>query len=389
MMPRGVRAPGPRVGAPALVGVLLLAARALGAGAGGPLVGPVAARVAGAGCAVAQTAVTVPGVSSSDPILLLAQGLDQPDDVVRSHGRVLVGEYGSGRIAQVDGRRGPLVLLAPVVPEVEGLAGLGPVLVAGDQAGDRVVTIAGTAERTLFQLRPVAGLLGVDGISAAQNLVIVPDSARGAILWVDRAGRAVRRLVGFDRPTGTWPLGRGSILVADENAGTVLQVRPSGARTVLAQGLDLPDDVARAADGTTYVVALGTDTLDIVSGGSARVLVSGLDQPQGLALDGAGNPIVTESAAGRLDLVVRTFAVSPPGPIPRLAPGGRLCVELVRAPGFVGGATIVPGSGYRALAEPGRGTVGAVTVAACRAICRVDVVVRAGRLTTGAWLAYR
>lgn len=375
---------GARVGA----AVVVLAAIVGAPGACGA-VATAAAAGSSAACATAQARVPPPGVSSPDPVLELATGLEQPDDLVRWSGRLLVGEYGSGRIAQVDGPGGPLVPLLVRVPEVEGLAGLGGTLVVADQATDQVVTVAAARVRSLVSLRPVPGVEGVDGVGAAAGQVIIPDSARGSILWVTPRGRTVHRMVGFDRPTGVWPLPGGGVLVAVEDGGEVMRVAADGARSLLASGLDLPDDVARSASGTTYVVAIGSGVLDRVGGRIARVLVSGLGQPQGLALDGAGNPIVTESSQGRVDLVVTTLAVEPPGPIPALPAGGRLCVRLVRGPGFSAAAMIAASSFYRVGVQPGRGTRGVVRVGACARICRLDVVVRSGRLTASTWLAYR
>jgi len=340
-------------------------------------------------CARGQAALPVPGVVSPDPVLQLASGLDQPDDLLSSGDLLLVGEYGSGTIARVDGPGGRLVPLPARVPEVEGLALAGPTLLAADQLHDRVVAVTGRTVRTRFQLRPVAGVEGVDNVATAGGALVVPDSARGAVDLLARSGRVVRRLTGFDRPTGVWPTADGTMLVADENAGTVLRVQPDGARTVLARGLDLPDDVARRGSGPLYVIAIGSDALDTVAGGSAQELVGGLGQPQGLALDGAGNPVVTESSAGRVDLVVVNVALVPSGPVAAVARGARLCVQLARGPGYHLPVTILPGRGYRVVAQPGRGDRGEVLPGRCTTTCRVRVAVRSGRLTGATWLAYR
>ncbi|TMC89508.1 MAG: hypothetical protein E6J12_09395, partial [Chloroflexi bacterium] len=63
-------------------------------------------------------------------------------------------------------------------------------------------------------------------------------------------------------------------------------------------------------------------------------LATGLRNPQGLGFDGVENVLVTESDAGRLDRVVRTFALEQPTSVQRLAPDQTVCLGILRAPGY-------------------------------------------------------
>ncbi|MGH7763592.1 MAG: hypothetical protein ACREOM_04130, partial [Candidatus Dormibacteraceae bacterium] len=66
---------------------------------------------------------------------------------------------------------------------------------------------------------------------------------------------------------------------------------------------------------------------------SGGILASGLRNTQGLDFDGARNLIVTESDNGRLDLVVRSFALEAPAGTVQLVPGQFVCLGVLRAPG--------------------------------------------------------
>jgi hypothetical protein len=339
-------------------------------------------------CASAQPDQPALGLRSDLPIVVLASGLAGPDDLLVEGDHVLVGEHASGRIAVLGGPDG-LTRLPETVPEVEGLARLGQDLYAADQRSDRVVVLRDGAVRTFFQLRPVPGVEGVDGIAAAGSQLVVPDSAGGSVHFVDASGAVVRRIDGFARPTGAWPLPDGSLLVADENAGQVVRVAPGGGRSVLASGLPLVDDVAADAAGAVYAISIGQGSLVRVEGGSGRPLLSGLQEPQGLGLDPAGNPVVSELGRGTVEAAVTSFKLLPAGAQPALAPGQPLCVRLVRAPGFADPVELEAGEGYRVLRSPGAGSDGEVLPDCAGGRCRVQVRLRSGERTDSLWIEYR
>jgi hypothetical protein len=343
-------------------------------------------------CAPAQTDTRAPGVVSSQPVLQLATGLAQPDDVLVDGDQVLVGELGTGHIARVGGDApvGGVDRLPVSIPVVEGIARVGGTLLAADQADDRVVTVRGSDVATFLQLQPVRGLDGVDGIAAAGSTLLVPDSPRGTVLFVGPDGQVQRRVGGFARPTGVWPLADGSVIVADENGGTVVQVAPDGGRQTLVSGLPLADDVVADAAGHVYAISINGGRLVQVAGGRAVDVASSLQSPQGLGIDQAGNLLVTESGIGRLDAVVTTFAPQPATPGgPMLVPGQSLCVRLVRVQGFQDPVEIAPGPGYTDIEQPGSGSEGSVVPTGCSGQCRVQVTVRSGAATLSISLAYQ
>ncbi len=330
-------------------------------------------------------------VSSNYPVLQLASGLDQPDDLTFNSGAVLVGEFASGQIVRLDGPGGPQLALPARVPEVEGLAYLDGTLYAANQAQDVVDQVDGASVTTFARLAPVAGVEGVDGIGVDVGQLVVPDSPHGDILFLTPAGQVSRELGGFDRPTGVWAGPGGSLLVADENAGTVVSVAPSGSRQVLASGIVEPDDVAQTSAGSVYTISITSGALLKVASGSTQTVASGLRSPQGLTLDGAGNPIVTESGAGRVDLVVTTFAL-PPGPVlpVALGRGQPMCVDLERGPGFTSAVMLSAGAGARVLRQAGKGDLSEVVPPTCElAQCSLHLEAKAGPLLGQSWISYR
>jgi hypothetical protein len=344
-------------------------------------------------CAPAQSDNRAAGVSSSQPVLQLAAGLNQPDDLLADGDQVLVGELGSGQIARLGGD-GPVGLpdhLPVRIPIVEGMARIGGTLYVADQANDRIVAIDGSKVSTFLSLQPVPGQDGVDGIGAGGDILIVPDSPRGNVLFVGSDGHVQRRVGGFVRPTGAWQVADGSVLIADENAGTITRLAGDGSSQVVVRGLPLADDVVADADGRIYAISITTNRLVQVADGSTHDVATGLAKPQGLAVDRAGNPLVTESASGRLDAVVVSFKLHPALPAgPKLGVNQPLCVGLVRAPGFTASVVIEEGQGYQVVQQPGAGSQGSVRpTAGCAGQCRVRVSVKSGDKVDVLSLAYR
>lgn len=73
---------------------------------------------------------------------------------------------------------------------------------------------------------------------------------------------------------------------------------------VLAQGLNSPDDLALAPNGTLYFSDTGKGTIEQLNpNGTASVVVSGLVEPEGIVILPDGNLIVVEQGKNRLLLV--------------------------------------------------------------------------------------
>jgi hypothetical protein len=331
-----------------------------------------------------------PGVSSADPVLLLASGLNGPDDLLYTDdGTVLVGEHTDGHIAKVGGAAG-LVRLPQVVPEAEGIAQVGGVTYIADQFNARVVALTDTGVRTVIQLQPVASGENLDGISS--NLkgdgLIVPDSPHGTVLQVSASGSVVSRTGGFARPAGaSQDPAAGGYLIADENASAVFELT-GGTVKRLAGGLPGVDDAIRTDAGHVLVILPASGRLFDVTAGTN--LASGLRNPQGLGFDAAQNVLVTESDNGRLDLVVNTFAITMPPANVQLAPGQPICYGVLRAPGFTDPVTVQEVVNAFPLTDPLGDTPGQLVPVHCiQPSCTVTLVLKSGSKLESASINYR
>jgi len=305
-------------------------------------------------------------------------------------GSVLVGEHGDGHIAKVGGPKGT-TNLPQIVPQAEGIAKIGDTIYVADQVHNRVVALTGNSVRTVIQLQPDPAGLNLDGIDANGTQLVVPDSPHGTVLFVDPSGRVTAREGGFSRPAGVWanPTGQGGrYLIADENANAVFELKNAGGHTRLAGNLPGVDDVVRASDGHVLVTLPGLGKLrDATSGAD---VARGLRNPQGLGFDGAQNLLVTESDAGRLDLVVRTFAIQVPAPAVKLQPGQAVCLGILRAPGFSASLNVEQVTGADVPAQPSSLTSVEVVPAPCDLPpCMVSVVVGSPAGHELAYFTYR
>jgi sugar lactone lactonase YvrE len=258
-----------------------------------------------------------PPLNLSNPgIVVLAANLPGPDDLdLAPDGSLYLSDVAEGTVSRYtpDGRLRVVVsgLSAP-----EGIAALPDgSLVIAEQGKNRLVRYdPQTRALTPFlNLENKASALGVDGIvldarpPAAATLVI-PDSPNGRLLRASLDGQAVTEIArGFVRPTGAWVEAGGSLLVTDENAGTLDRVRPDGRLEKLAD-LPVPDDVVEDGAGNIFVATLGDGAIHVIPAGArqASVLVAGLAGPQGMILDADGNLVVTDPGHHRLiKLVIR------------------------------------------------------------------------------------
>lgn len=334
-----------------------------------------------------------PGVSSADPVLLLASGLNGPDDLLYlDDGSVLVGEHGDGHIAKVT-PDGALARLPQVIPEAEGIAQVGNTIYVADQYHARVVALTPTGVQTLIQLRPVASGENLDGIAAAPfGGLVVPDSPHGTVLFVDQSGHVTRQVGGFSRPAGASQevVAQGvGVLIADENASAVFEmVGQNGAPTRIAGGLPGVDDAVRDDHGHLLVILPARGQLyDVTARGA---LASGLRNPQGLGFDGAQNLLVTESDSGRLDLVVTSFAVTVPAGTVQLTPGQGVCYGILRAPGNTDSIRVFESVGAIPLDDPAGGSVGEVVPSRCSLpTCTVSLVLQGPAGLEYAQFSYR
>lgn len=331
-------------------------------------------------------------MTSSYPIFLEATGLNGPDDLlyVPSDGSVLVGEHGNGHIDRITAP-GAVTRLPQVVPEVEGIAQWDGVTYVADQLHNRVLALTETGLRTLVQLQPVPSGENLDGIAANGGIIVIPDSPHGTVLFVDPSGRVISRESGFSRPAGAWANERaagGPWLIADENAAAVFGLKNAGGHYVIASGLPGVDDVIRTDAGNIMVTLPGAGRLYDVT--AKRNVATGLRNPQGLDLTGAQNLLVTESDAGRVLLIVRTFALLVPRGTVQLQPGQPVCIGVTRAPGYSANLTFHEVVGGDPLADPGTGNQGEIVPAPCHAAsCTLTVAIGSPDGAEIAHVAYR
>lgn len=323
-------------------------------------------------------------------MLLLASGLNGPDDLLfTDDGTVLVGEHGNGHIARVGGAAG-LARLPQVVPEAEGIAQVGGITYVADQYNARIVALTDTGVRTVLQLVPVASGENLDGISAdlKGSGLVVPDSPHGTVLFVNTSGQVTARIGGFSRPAGSAPDPQaGGYLIADENASAVFELK-AGVRQRLAGGLAGVDDAVRDESGHVLAILPGSGRLYDVTAG--RNVAAGLRNPQGLGFDAAGNLLVTESDNGRLDLVVKTFAITVPPANVQLAPGQPVCFGIVRAPGFTDPVQVQEVVNGLPIEDPAGDAPGQLVPGRCQEPpCTVTLILKSGSRLEYAWITYR
>ena len=330
------------------------------------------------------------GAPSGGTRWTLASGLNKPDDLLYADGALYVAVLGSGAIEVL--KSGLATATLPVhIADVEGMVFIGSSFYAAGQAQDAVYEVSGSSLRKVIQLNPVPGQDGVDGIAAQGGLLIVPDSPRGVVDWVDPAtGEIVHQVGGFTRPTGAWPLADGTVLIADEFGNAVAKVTAGGSKTYLTRDLPIADDVAADSQVAVFVVnpaAAGGRLVQVLPDGTIRNVLTGLAAPQGLAVDGADNLYFTEEDAGRVDLLVRTFKLAA---LPAVSASSTqpVCVHVRRAEGFTDPITLIGGDGVRVLQQPGSGSEGSILVGSCPAGgCMLTA--RAGSRSDVTWLSTR
>lgn len=194
-------------------------------------------------------------------------------------------------------------LLDPRVPEGMVVLSDGSLLLA-EQGPDRVVQLTPSTSnvRTVLQLTPRGGVLGVDGVGYVPQTgtVLVPDSPNGTLLAVPlEAGTPTRLAAGLGRPVGVAALGDGSFAVAAENPSGLYRVPAGGGAATPLGDVTQADDVV-AAGTLLYVTSLTTHQLIAVDPRSGRthVLVTGDSMPQGLAQLPDGDLVLTDSSSG-------------------------------------------------------------------------------------------
>jgi hypothetical protein len=99
---------------------------------------------------------------------------------------------------------------------------------------------------------------------------------------------------------------------------------------------------------------------------------------------------VTESDNGRVDLVVRSFAISTPAAGVKLSPGQPVCFGVVRAPGFTDPVQVEEVINGVPITDPGENLPGELVPGRCeQPTCTVTLVLKSGSKLEYAWITYR
>jgi DNA-binding beta-propeller fold protein YncE len=235
---------------------------------------------------------------------VLARPALRSDDLsVPPGGGLWVSDPDAGRLELLDAA-GRLVTRIDDPRGPEGVVVLGDGrLVLAEQKPNRLVTLRppDPAVTPLVDLPPAGGLLGVDGIGfdPAHGLVLVPDSAAGALRTVPAGGGPLVTLArGLGRPVDAAVAPDGSVYVVSESSPGLLRVSPGGAVTPVGRLTDLDDVVV--AGGLLYVTALGARSVSAVDpvSGADRTLVTEVGEPQGLVLLADGRLAVADETTG-------------------------------------------------------------------------------------------
>ena len=142
------------------------------------------------------------------------------------------------------------------------------------------------------------------GVGIGSKLLALSSWFTGTVQLIDRSSlKTVTMLHGFKAPYDAIPMDDGSLLVAEIATGSLL--RASGAdykeRKVVASGLAGPVQMVLAKDGAVVMTEAAGNLVRIdLASGAKTVLASGLAMPEGVSQTPWGSFIVAETAARRL-----------------------------------------------------------------------------------------
>ncbi len=154
--------------------------------------------------------------------------------------------------------------------------------------------------RTLFRTHNPEGLARFGD----RHLLLTEDIPGGRLLKLNRADGSIEILLhGLQRPEGLCVATDGSVYIAETLTGRILKYRvDTGSLTVLITGLTEPDQVKCHADGSLWITEDQDPNGRLLRYHENRLylIARGLRSPQGITFDRQGNVYVAEQENARI-----------------------------------------------------------------------------------------
>ena len=225
-------------------------------------------------------------------------GIDNFD--INADGRICISYYLDGAIYEVLSRTEARELVAPALLAPYGIAVADGAVQVADGFSAARLTFDGRLERA-GKITDVGFPGYLRGLTAADRGVYVTNSA-GTVgrwstdgwtegeVWVDGLGE----VMGLAALSGS-----PSVAVAVADRGHVVSVSPGGKVETIAEGFERPVGVAAGSSGELFVTDEARGTLERLERGRRTVVAEGLNHPQDLVMR-AGRILLVEAGAGRV-----------------------------------------------------------------------------------------
>ena len=153
------------------------------------------------------------------------------------------------------------------------------------------------------------------GMLANGDLVVTEDTVQGRLLRLRKDGSIEVMFSGLNRPEGLTIATDGSIFIAETSTGRVLKFKNGQLNTVV-DDLNEPDQIRFAPDGSLWITEDASPGQVLrLKNGSLETIATGLSYPQGIFFLKDGSALIAEQGRGR----ILRFFVEPPA-VPRYTP---------------------------------------------------------------------
>jgi sugar lactone lactonase YvrE len=234
----------------------------------------------------------------------LATGLDNL--AIAPEGTIYVSNMDDNAIVAIDPNSGDVkTLTSGKLAAPAGLKLDGDHLYVADVFSFRAVDINSGAVRDVYRMHAASSELAYpSSVGLGSKLIALSSADTNTVQLLDRATQKSLEVVrGFKVPADAIPLDDGSLLVAEVASNSLL--RASGEhyqdRKVVAQDLGGPTQMILGKDGAVYLTeSVGRLTRIDLASGAKTIVANNLQMPEGLAQTPWGTFIVAESQAQRL-----------------------------------------------------------------------------------------